>query len=279
LMAIESIEAPKKAPPQVHRLLVIANETVAGKALLDEIASRVRERPTEVLVVAPALVESPVKRAFGDVDEARERASERLERSLSAIRSLGTNASGWVGEADPKLAIEDAIRRFDADEIIISTHPPGRSNWLERGILANAREELEQPITHVVVDLEAESETGRATTVEAIPSRPRRTARGEGGVDYLPPMPFRDRLTLVVGIVGTVVLGTLALLCPDSGSYSGGCAVRGLIALGAFMFTLWHGVALLIMGSVRYRGFWSKAAADLVLFGIPPAIVVSLLMD
>ena len=45
------------------------------------------------------------------------------------------------------------------------------------------------------------------------------------------------------------------------------------------MFTLWHGVALLIWGSVRYRGFWHKAAADLVLFGIPPAIIVSLLMD
>jgi hypothetical protein len=80
----------------------------------------------------------------------------------------------------------------------------------------------------------------------------------------------------VIGIVGTVTLGVLALLCSDNGSFSGGCAVRGLIALGAFMFTLWHGVALIVMGGVNYKGFWNKAAANTVLYGVPVAIVVSL---
>jgi hypothetical protein len=57
--------------------------------------------------------------------------------------------------------MEDALRTFGADEIIISTHPEGRSNWLERGIVTKARERFAVPITHVVVDLEAEREDVR----------------------------------------------------------------------------------------------------------------------
>jgi len=61
-----------------------------------------------------------------------------------------------VGDADPLQAIEDALRAFGADEVIVSTHPPGRSNWLERDVIARARERFDLPITHVVVDLERE---------------------------------------------------------------------------------------------------------------------------
>ena len=65
-----------------------------------------------------------------------------------------------MGDADPLQAIEDALRTFGADEIIISTHPEGRSNWLERGVVDSARERFAVPITHVVVDLEAQPTTG-----------------------------------------------------------------------------------------------------------------------
>src|ERR1041385_2515356 len=111
-MAGSATRATPRRPvsEQTRRILVVANETVAGKALLDEIAKRAESGRTEILVVAPALVTSPVKRAFGDVDEARELANERLSRSLDAITRLGVNASGRVGEADPNLAIEDALR-------------------------------------------------------------------------------------------------------------------------------------------------------------------------
>lgn len=100
----------------------------------------------------------------------------------------------------------------------------------------------------------------------------------EKGGDYLPPMPRRDRFALIVGITGTIVLGILTLVCPEDGSFSGGCAARGLIALAAFTITVWHTVALILMSSVRYRGFWNVAAADMLLWGIPPAIVLSLLL-
>src|SRR6266581_8680498 len=73
----------------------------------------------------------------------------------------GIEGHGEVGDGEPLQAIEDALRTFGADEIIISTHPEGRSNWLEKGVVSGARERFAVPITHVVVDLERESEEVR----------------------------------------------------------------------------------------------------------------------
>jgi GABA permease len=144
-----------RRPTARHRVLVIANETVAGRALREEIRHRTAGRDSEVLVVCPAL-NSPLRHWVSDEDEARAKAQERLEESLAALAEDGLEAAGRVGDADPLQAIEDALRAFGADEVIVSTHPPGRSNWLERDVIARARERFDLPITHVVVDLERE---------------------------------------------------------------------------------------------------------------------------
>jgi GABA permease len=139
-----------------HRLLVVANETVGGEALLEEIRKRSRGRDAEIMVITPALATSRAAHWASDVDEAIELARQRMELSLIAIAALGLKARGEVGDSDPNVAIEDALRAFPADEIVISTHPPHRSRWLERGVVERAREELDLPIAHVVVDLDAE---------------------------------------------------------------------------------------------------------------------------
>ena len=72
------------------------------------------------------------------------------------MHEAGIEARGEIGDGDPLQAIEDALRTFAPDELVISTHPEGRSNWLERGVVAGARERFALPVTHVVVDLEAE---------------------------------------------------------------------------------------------------------------------------
>ena len=144
-----------RRPTATHRVLVIANETVAGRALRDEVRHRTAGRDAEVLVVCPAL-NSPLRHWVSDEDEARAKAQERLDESLAALAEDGLEATGRVGDADPLQAIEDALRAFGADEVIVSTHPPGRSNWLERDVIARARERFDLPITHVVVDLERE---------------------------------------------------------------------------------------------------------------------------
>jgi GABA permease len=139
-----------------RRLLVVANETVGGEALLGEIRNRCRGHNCEILIVTPALPGSRAQHWASDVDEAIELARQRMELSVLEIERLGLKARGEIGEADPNLAIEDALRVFPADEIVISTHPAERSHWLERDVVERAREEIDLPVTHVVVDLAAE---------------------------------------------------------------------------------------------------------------------------
>jgi hypothetical protein len=133
----------------------VANETVAGADLLSAIERAVADRPSEVFVVAPAL-NTRLRHWASDEDAARARAVRRLESSLSSLRAAGVSAQGEVGDGDPLQAIADALRVFGADEMIISTHPAGRSNWLERRVVENARARFAIPVTHVTVDLDRE---------------------------------------------------------------------------------------------------------------------------
>jgi len=150
-------QAPAASPADEHRILVVANETVGGPELRSEIQERAGGRRTRVLVVCPAL-NSPLRHWASDEDDARHAAQERLDRSLESMRAAGIDAEGQIGDGDPLQAIEDAIRTFRPDELIISTHPPGRSHWLERGVVDGARERYEIRLTHVVVDLDADAD-------------------------------------------------------------------------------------------------------------------------
>ena len=104
----------------------------------------------DVLVVCPAL-NSKVRTWTSDEDGAREAAAARLRAALEALQGAGLRVRGEIGDGDPLQALEDA-RSFSADAIIISTHPAGSSNWLERGIVDAARSRYDVPVTHVVVD-------------------------------------------------------------------------------------------------------------------------------
>jgi GABA permease len=145
--------APAPSPPEQYRILVVANETVGGAALLDTIHERVdgAGRAARVLVVCPAL-NSPLRHWASDEDEARDKAQERLDASLQTMQDAGIQARGEIGDGDPLQAIEDALRTFRPDELIVSTHPVGKSHWLERGVVESARERFALPVTHVVVD-------------------------------------------------------------------------------------------------------------------------------
>jgi GABA permease len=144
-------QAPAPHPPEQHRVLVVANETVGGAQLLDTIRERIAGRDARVLVVCPAL-NSPLRHWASDEDEARDKAQERLDASLRTMQSAGIQARGEIGDGDPLQAIEDALRTFRPDELVVSTHPVGKSHWLERGVVEKARERFALPLTHVVVD-------------------------------------------------------------------------------------------------------------------------------
>jgi len=140
----------------LHRLLVIANATLQGPTLPDEVRRRAAEKPTEVLVVAPALSGAVAHWTNAD-HTARATAGSRLRATCATLRDLGVVANGRVGVDDPLRAVEDALRTFAADEIIVSTHPPGRSNWLEDDVVEKLRDFYDIPIVHIAVDHEHES--------------------------------------------------------------------------------------------------------------------------
>lgn len=257
----------------VHRVLVVANEVVGGSRLVDEVVRRARDGAAQVKIVSPALVDSPLKLGAGEVDDAIEDARRRLQASVHALEHEGVEASGDVGEADPNLAIQDALRLFPADEVIIIAHPRERSTWLEEDVLERAQRELTVPVT--IVEVEPTDGTAPAVKkVEELPPRPEapRQLREEREADYGPPMSTRDKLALLIGIVGTIVLGATSLVTGDASM------ITILLAIGAFMVTVWHVAALLIMRSSGYRGRWADLAAETILFGIPPAVVLGVIL-
>jgi GABA permease len=139
-----------------RRVLVVANETVGGEELLSAISTLAVSQKTQFLVICPAL-NSRLKTFTSDEDPAREAAQSRLDETLARLEAVGIEASGEVGDGDPLVAVDDGVRTFGPAEIVISTHPLGKSNWLERGVVESVRARYDVPVTHVVVDLAAKA--------------------------------------------------------------------------------------------------------------------------
>jgi hypothetical protein len=154
IVPVERTSVPHRGSEDERRILVVANETVGGAELHEVLRKKSEGVREQVLVVCPAL-NTPLRHWASDEDAARAAAQERLSTSLAQLTREGIDARGEVGDGDPLQAMEDALRTFGADEIVISTHPEGRSHWLERNVVGQARERFDVPITHVVVDLQA----------------------------------------------------------------------------------------------------------------------------
>jgi hypothetical protein len=144
----------RSARPGRRRVLVVANRTLLSDTLRAELVGRARDG-AELHVVVPILA-SRIHYVASDIDAELREARERLDDALAWARVEGLQLTGRVGDPSVALgAIEDELRQSGAEEVIISTLPPGKSNWLETGIVERLREDLAIPITHTVVDLEA----------------------------------------------------------------------------------------------------------------------------
>jgi hypothetical protein len=135
------------SPTFSRRILVLANETVAASALRDVVGLRAAGE-ADVVVVAPALT-GRLGYWTGDNRRSRQDAEERLWLCLDSLRESGVAARGKVGDADPLQALEDALREFDADEIIVATRPESRSNWLASDIVGRAQRRFSRPISQI----------------------------------------------------------------------------------------------------------------------------------
>jgi GNAT superfamily N-acetyltransferase len=103
-----------------------------------------------VLVVAPAL-NTRLRYWASDTRQAQQAAEERVRNCVARLHEAGVDAGGRIGDENPLIAIGDALRFFPADEIIISTHPEHRSNWLARRLVARAAR-FRLPVFHIVAD-------------------------------------------------------------------------------------------------------------------------------
>jgi hypothetical protein len=139
------------ASPDGWRILVVANESLQGEGVRAAILGRAKLRP-ELMVVAPVLV-SRTHFVTTDVDHEMDEARARLAQTLDWALAHGLSARGHIGDPmHPLFAVEDDLRRFGPDEVIVATHPAEHTNWQEGDLIARLRSELDVPVTQVVVD-------------------------------------------------------------------------------------------------------------------------------
>jgi hypothetical protein len=140
-----------------RHILVVANETVAGKALIEAVHKRAAEGPIRVTVVSPQ--NAPRAGFVVYADSRRSSAERRLRRTLDLLHEAGIAARGAVVDPDPLQAIKDAVYEYQPDEIIISTHPGQmKSSWLRANLVERARKAVDIPVDHVEVDLSSPRE-------------------------------------------------------------------------------------------------------------------------
>jgi hypothetical protein len=138
-------------------LLVVANETVTGRKLIEAV-ERHRDGALQVTVVAP--VNQPASAYVVYEDTRRAAAGRRLDRTLKTLRDEGIAAHGLVVETDPVTAVTDALAQLEppVDAIVVSTHPAQKSGWLRKNAIDRIRELAgSRPVEHIVVDLAEET--------------------------------------------------------------------------------------------------------------------------
>jgi hypothetical protein len=132
------------------RILALVSEAISADALRAAIGSEAAD-DAEVLVVAPAL-NTKMRFLLADPDPAIERAEGVQQETVERLGEEGIDAAGDTGEENPMLALQDALATYDADEIVLFTHPGGKQNWKEEGLVEEAQGRFSVPVRHIVVE-------------------------------------------------------------------------------------------------------------------------------
>jgi hypothetical protein len=132
-----------------HRVLVLSHEGLGGSKLTDALQSK-GDGSAHVRVIVPAMT-SALDRLAGDVDEEIGEAESDLERLVGEINSAGMDAEGLVGDSDPTQALEDALKTYAADEVIVVNPPQESMGRLERAATFRAKDAAPIPFTELHV--------------------------------------------------------------------------------------------------------------------------------
>jgi len=260
-------------------LLAILTDPLDGQEPIDELRRGGDGNGVEVRLVVPAVPETRFRDLMGDVDEPAHHAEEVLASSLATLRREGIAASGEIGDSDPVLAAQDALRKAPADEVLIFEHGgDGAAPWFENGLFERAQEELEPPLRMVVFEHETAGDhildverAGRGTKHHGVDH--------EVGASYFPGLSRSDFAGIAVGIVGTILAVVLAAVgATEANSVSGWHAAAVLIAIGVALLNMAHVVGLTLFESVGYRGGFSRFFHSFSLAVTPAAVLANLLI-
>jgi hypothetical protein len=138
----------------MRTVLVVANETLGGKPLIEAVRKLAAEEETRFVLCVPQTLP---RAGYVIYDEAVfDAAQTRVDLAVGFVRSEGLDAVGEVGDPDPYAATMDAVREYNPDAIIISTFPESRSGWLRRDLIERIGAAAGLPVEHVVADIESE---------------------------------------------------------------------------------------------------------------------------
>lgn len=135
-----------------RRILVVTTAPVEGDALRARVREHAAGEEAELHIVATASDLSPLDWLATDEDEARGEAAERAAGVGEAVAPEADEVETEVGDSDPVQAIEDALRTFPADELLLVTRRDDDAGWLEEGAAAEALARFSLPVTHLVVE-------------------------------------------------------------------------------------------------------------------------------
>jgi hypothetical protein len=133
------------------RLLILTTEPVSAGQLRDALPEGTDPADAEVMVVAPALHESALRFWLSDADEAISRAEEVRRTSVEQLGDEGVSASADTGEGDMEDAIEDALKTFPADRILVFSHPDAQQRYREDVDPAELQDRFGVPVTQAQV--------------------------------------------------------------------------------------------------------------------------------
>jgi len=133
------------------KLLVVATAPVEPGPLRDAVREHAGDDEAEIRVVAPASDVSPLQWLASDEDDAREKAADVASEAAESVQPEAARTETEVGDTDPVQAIEDALRTFPADEVLVVTRPDDDASWLEQDSAAEARERFGVPVTRLTV--------------------------------------------------------------------------------------------------------------------------------
>ena len=135
-----------------RRYLVVANQTLAGPNLGQALVELAQAGPAAFHFVVPTTPPPGAWTTWSD-ERATQEARDRLELMLRFARHLSDAVSGSLGDIDPALAAQEAVRQYGPfDAVIVATHPPGVSRWLKIDVLSRVRSATGLPVSHVVAD-------------------------------------------------------------------------------------------------------------------------------